>query len=199
MPDLNAWIAANGDHGLLLDYLVETGVVIDVGGHKGLWASRILSRMGPSAKLYVFEPVREFYEAAKEILKDPRVELMPLALSDHDEITSIAINGDRSSLHSDAAGPSTHSEEIETMDAETFFLGLGEVELISINIEGHEFTLLPHMIDTGIIKQCKNVQVQFHDCYPGSYSARDAIRKALSLTHTESWCYPFVWESWRVK
>jgi hypothetical protein len=72
------------------------------------------------------------------------------------------------------------------------------VDLVSINIEGGEYTLLPEMLNSGIIKFCRHLQVQFHD-HPNGVELRDRIREGLAATHQQTFNYPFVWEGWRLK
>ncbi len=67
---------------------------------------------------------------------------------------------------------------------------------IAMQSEGGEYVLLNHMLNSGIIDMFRNIQVQFHDNYPECESLRDDIRARLKETHVESYCYPFVWESW---
>ena len=73
-----------------------------------------------------------------------------------------------------------------------------EIAVCKMNIEGGEYQLLDYIIETGTIKNIKNLQVQFHlvkgydseKCYK-------LIAKRLGQTHKITWRYPFVWESWK--
>ena len=65
-----------------------------------------------------------------------------------------------------------------------------------MNIEGGEYDLLPHLIETHAISIVQAIEVQFHMVDKASVEARDRIRTALAATHAEAWCYPFVWEAW---
>ena len=72
-----------------------------------------------------------------------------------------------------------------------------EVALCKINIEGGEYELLQYIISKGLMKNIKNLQVQFHyiegkDCEK-MYSVIEGL---LSLTHRQTWRFPFVWENW---
>jgi hypothetical protein len=78
-------------------------------------------------------------------------------------------------------------------------LGVEEVDLLKINIEGGEFELIPAIIDSGLISRVRFIQVQFHSFAPNAYELREQIRKNLKKTHQEMWCYQFVWESWKRK
>src|SRR5262249_9588465 len=76
--------------------------------------------------------------------------------------------------------------------------GITKIDLIKINIEGGEYALLPRMIETGAMKICEHLQIQFHKWH-GSPRARHAIQKALRSSHELSYDYPFVWEGWKKK
>jgi hypothetical protein len=55
------------------------------------------------------------------------------------------------------------------------------------------------MIEAGLALRFRFIQVQFHDFVPDAKALRTALRERLRQTHMESWCYPFVWESWERK
>lgn len=94
---------------------------------------------------------------------------------------------------------SIHSDII---DKEYFCVDIAEyitseVALCKINIEGGEYELLGYIIDRGLIKNIKNLQVQFHyvagvDCE----TLYNKLAEKLSLTHKQTWGVPFVWENW---
>jgi len=77
--------------------------------------------------------------------------------------------------------------------------GFSEIDLISINAEGGEYDMLRRMIDTGLVARCKNIQVQFHNFHPDAEHLRNELRAGLAKTHSESFCYKWVWESWARK
>lgn len=73
-----------------------------------------------------------------------------------------------------------------------------EIALVKINIEGGEYKLLDYIIDTGLVKNIKNIQVQFHliegmKCDEMYFD----ISQRLKQTHRLTWRYPFVWENWK--
>lgn len=72
-----------------------------------------------------------------------------------------------------------------------------EVGLVKINIEGGEYELLAYIISQGLIKNIRNLQVQFHLVDAVNLdNIYNTIAHQLSLTHKLEWRYPFVWESW---
>jgi len=47
-----------------------------------------------------------------------------------------------------------------------------------------------------MIKQFKNIQVQFHSFFPNAEERMLTIQSKLKETHRLEWQYRFVWESW---
>ena len=73
------------------------------------------------------------------------------------------------------------------------------IDLMKMNIEGGEYDLLDHLIETGFIRNIENIQVQFHDFVPEAKQRMMKIQKELSKTHRLTYQYIFVWENWRRK
>jgi hypothetical protein len=72
--------------------------------------------------------------------------------------------------------------------------------MMKVNIEGGEYELLDHLIDTGLICRVRDVQVQFHDdVLPDADRRMRAIQAGLSKTHTLLWQHEWIWECWRRK
>ena len=73
----------------------------------------------------------------------------------------------------------------------------GRVAVAKINIEGGEYEVLPRLIDSGLIEEIDEVQVQFHDVVPNAKQRMNEILADLALSHEPTYRYPFVWENWR--
>lgn len=73
------------------------------------------------------------------------------------------------------------------------------IDLMKINIEGAEYDLLDHLIQSGIVLRIKNIQVQFHDFVLDAERRMRCIQAGLACTHELTYQYPFVWENWRLK
>lgn len=72
-----------------------------------------------------------------------------------------------------------------------------EIAVCKINIEGGEYLLLDHIIETGCIEKIRNLQVQFHVIEGQDYKQYyELLAKRLSFTHELSWRYPYCWENW---
>ena len=70
---------------------------------------------------------------------------------------------------------------------------------MKINIEGGEYDLLEHFLESGFIKNINNIQIQFHDFIPNAEERMKKIQYELEKTHSLTYQYPFVWENWQRK
>jgi len=192
------WLAAEGDQKLRLDYaLGPESVVFDVGGYVGDFAAEIRARFG--SRVWLFEPVSRLHrECQARFTDDTSVVSLPFGLGDQEQELEMHDDADASG----AFNPASVGRPVEKVRLRAFadFLaetGLPKVDLLKINIEGGEFPLLDHLIDSGRIKDVGYIQVQFHDFYPEAKPRRERIRRLLSKTHVEQWNFPFIWESWK--
>ena len=187
------WYRDQGDATLNVDYpLNEDSIVFEIGGYEGLWASRIAEKYNPN--IHLFEPVKRFCDAARATFQNnPKVSIFQFGLSDYNGPAEFDIDDDRS--RTSVVGKKTEIVSIRDV-AEII---TSPIDLININIEGGEYDLVTRMIESGVVAHCHNIQVQFHDDYPNCVELRNGIREKLAETHTETYNYPFVWESWRLK
>jgi FkbM family methyltransferase len=186
------WYRDRGDETWNVNYpLTPNSLVLEVGCYEGLWSSRMASKY--NCFIQNFEPVKSFFQTASNLFRDnPKVSMFNFGLTDSNLETEFALDEDKS-----RPGSEGRIEKVILRDVAEIITC--PVSLININIEGGEYTLLPRMLSTPVASLCQNIQVQFHDDYPGCVELRDDIRAQLSKTHVETYCYPFVWESWRLK
>jgi FkbM family methyltransferase len=191
-----AWRDANGDKTLRLQYpLSADSVVLDVGGFEGQWASDTYAMY--RCRIHVFEPVPPFaQQIATRFKANPDITVHPYGLGARNEQLAMAILGDKSST---LQRSSTTCQATIKMAADFFQEHhLTHVDLMKINIEGGEFDLLEHMLDTNLIAKIDNIQVQFHHFIPDAKEKTVRLQKRLAQTHQLTWQYPFVWENWRI-
>lgn len=190
------WYRDNGDATLRLDYdLGEDSVVFDLGGYHGNWARDIFCMYG--CRIHVFEPVDEFVRVIKRVFKNNgRVTVHGFGLAGKDEKAVITLGREGSSTFMKGG----EVQEITLVRASDFFAGNGitAIDLMKINIEGGEYDLLEHMIQSGFVVNIANIQVQFHDFVPGADTRMAKIQESLRKTHHLTYQYPFVWENWAV-
>lgn len=193
------WFADKGDETLRLNYqLDKTSIVFDVGGYLGDYAEAINQKFG--CRVYLFEPVPQFYDACvKRFSNNTSIVCLNYGLSSKSGWFEINLNNNESSFKKFGTGDNSQKAEIRSITEVTTELGVEKIDLIKINIEGGEFDLLPAIIDAGLIKRIRYIQVQFHNFIENATNNRLDIRKSLESTHCEMWNYEFVWESWKMK
>jgi FkbM family methyltransferase len=193
------WFADNGDNTLRLNYnLDKKSIVFDVGGYYGDFAQEIFRMY--SAQIFIFEPVNDFYyHIVHRFKSDENIRVFNFGLGAESETSEISLLDDRSSFYADD-GLSKSVVNIKSIVDFVTSEKIQYIDLIKLNIEGAEYALLESLITNGMITKFGNIQVQFHDFVIENAKYRmDNIRKSLSLTHKQTWCYEFVWENWELK
>ena len=191
------WIKDEGDEKLRLNYdLNSSSIVFDLGGYKGEFSRNIYNKYG--SIIYIFEPVKEFYEIIKEKFNShDKIHAFDYGLSDKDESIDINISNDASSIHKqDGIKETINLKSITNFIKEN---NIQKIHLFKINIEGGEYEILPEIIKSGFVKNIENLQIQFHDFIPNSIEKRNYIREQLSKTHKLTYDYYFIWENWTKK
>jgi FkbM family methyltransferase len=190
------WFAVNGDKTLRLDYdLNPNSVVFDIGGYEGQFASDIVA--ASCATVHVFEPVPDFAaKIARRFRHNPKVHVHAFGLAGTGRKETISVSADASSVMK-----SGNNVEIELVSVLDFIRddNITQIDLMKINIEGGEYELLESLIDSGFVKNIRDIQVQFHDFFPNAEKRMQAIQNKLNDTHGLTYQYVFVWENWRRK
>jgi FkbM family methyltransferase len=174
-------------------HLNEYSTVFDIGGYKGQWASDIFSRY--QSHIYIFEPVNSFYLSIKDRFKlNSKIKFFNFGLGAKTREEYINLSEDGSSIY-------VKGENFEKISIVNFvdFLtehNINNIELIKMNIEGGEYELLEDILNSGKIKNIKNIQIQFHNLVPDAYERMLKIQTHLALTHRLTYQYIFVWENW---
>jgi len=191
------WFRDKGDSTHRLQYdLNASSIVLDLGGYEGQWASDIYSRY--CCTVHVFEPVQAYAEnIQRRFAGNAHIQVYPFGLGATNTEIQIGLSNDGSSVFQKTA----QTETGQLVEAKAFFdrNGIGEIDLMKINIEGGEYEFLEYLLDTGLAVKIKNVQVQFHDFVPNAETRMKSIQERLSQTHSLTYQYEFVWENWRVK
>ena len=131
----------------------------------------------------------------KEVWPD---EIYNFGLSNCTEEMLISIADNSSSVFLDTE----HKQTIELKNIVEFIKEheINKVELIKINIEGGEYALLEGLIESGLIKNFHNIQLQFHDfIIPNASERMNTIQNKMIETHYITYQYEFVWENWRLR
>lgn len=193
-PMVARWYADGGDARFRFDYPLDTdSLVLDLGGYEGQWASDVYSRY--RCRILVFEPVEEFADRIRErFASNPDIEVFDHGLAAETRTETIHVRGASSSTHNSKGSP----EQIRLVDVREWFAehGIGEVDLMKVNIEGGEFELLERLLATSLVAQVHDLQVQFHWISADSDRRMAAIQEGLRRTHEPTYQYRYVWENW---
>jgi FkbM family methyltransferase len=182
------------------DYdLTPDSVVIDCGCYEGKFARLISERH--DCRVLAFEPIPQFYEVCKTNLAPYRkVELFNLGVSGSTRDEIWAIKGDSTGMVStgDIRVP-VSIRDIAEVFAE---FGLTSCDLLKLNIEAAEYSVILRLIDTGLIGGVKNLQVQWHSVLPSYAAARAHLEECLLVTHERTWergDFDNGWDNFRLK
>ena len=193
-----SWIKVKGDKTLRLNYnLNEHSIVFDLGGYKGEFAEEIFNKY--QSKIYVFEPILEFYTIIKNKFNN-NSKILPYqyGLAGKDGEMQISMSDNSSSVFL----KTENSETIQLKSIVEFIRvnNITKVDLIKINIEGGEYEVLESLLENDLIGIFDNIQVQFHDfLFDNAKERMHAIQEKLKQTHQITYQYEFVWENWKLK
>jgi FkbM family methyltransferase len=191
---LKLWNANNGNRALRLDYdLNQSSIVFDVGGYEGQWASDIYSMY--HCRIYVFEPVGEFAsQIQKRFSQNPNISVLQFGLGGFSRKEMISLCKAGSSIFRN----SDNKQEIQIVEVKSWIeeQNIAEIDLMKVNIEGGEYELLERLIETGMVRIIRNIQVQFHNVEKKSVGRMEEIQKHLRKTHYPTYQYELIWENW---
>ncbi|MDB4919418.1 FkbM family methyltransferase [Mucilaginibacter sp.] len=201
---LKAWYSDNGDETLRLNYpgLNDNSIVMDLGGYEGQWANEIFLRY--NCAVYVFEPYLPYAKDIELRFKgNSKIKVFSIGLGKTDTDEKLHISANRSSLfkQDESESDNENSTTIRIVKASAFIKehDIDLINLMKINIEGGEYDLLDELIDEGTAHKIENIQVQFHDFFPGAIKRMKNIQRKLSKTHELTYQYELVWENWKLK
>jgi FkbM family methyltransferase len=178
------------------DGLDANSVVFDVGGFEGNWADEVFNAYG--ATIHVFEPHPEFASQIEQrFSNNDKVVSHAVALGGAEGTLDLSDDGDASSVFVKQDG--AKQGRVAEVGAYIDTLGVKQIDLMKMNIEGGEYDLLPALIATGQIAKVGTLQVQFHLYGPEFIEMRQRIVDEIEKTHDPVWSYPFVWEQWQLK
>lgn len=182
---------------LLLDGDLRPGdLVFDVGAYLGEWCGPMAERH-PDVRIAAFEPVPQSHRRlSRAMAGHPNVFCLPYGLGARDEMVTMALAGGGSSTFGHEASFGDVDAPLRDIDAVLDELGVTQIDLMKINIEGGEYDLLERLDECGWLPHIRQFSIQFHEWIPGAYRRRAAIRRALRRHHDETWNHPWVWEFW---
>ena len=196
--ELNSWSKDSGEYTLRLNYpLSKDSIVFDLGGYMGEWTSCVYSMY--QCNIQVFEPHPSFYKYLNTMFRsNKKITVFPFGLGKEKGGAQLYSDEFSSSIHnkvSDNKVDITIKKFSEFIKKEE----IKSIDLIKINIEGGEYDLLDHILETGFVENIENLQIQFHDFVENSDSRMEDIQTRLSQTHKLTYQYKYVWENWERK
>ena len=166
------------------------GLVLDVGGYQGDFTAEVSWRFG--ARCLIVEPVPAFAAALRvRFAANARVRLLEAALGAGAGEVELELAADGTSAFGEKGGGTVRAR---MLDAAALVAAESPVALLKLNIEGAEFDVLDRLQASGLLPGIRSVLVQYHRVAGDSPARRDRQRTALSATHREVFCFPFVWE-----
>lgn len=192
------WRSADGDHTLRLQYpLDKDSIVVDVGGYRGQWASDIYAMY--RCRTHVFEPIPAFADSiAERFATNSDITLHRIALGTLDGQATFADAADSTGQWS-TTGLHGSRTVVPVRAAAAYFRqhSINHIDLMKINIEGDEYDLLEHLATADMIGSIEHIQVQFHSFVPNADRRLEQAHTLLSKTHTPSYQFIYIWESWK--
>uniref|UniRef100_UPI004048DBFB FkbM family methyltransferase n=1 Tax=Algoriphagus sp. TaxID=1872435 RepID=UPI004048DBFB len=183
-------------------YSLKTGAIIfDCGGFKGDWTAKMLNlyqHLNP--KIYVFEIAKPYIEILKNRFENNKnVEVFGFGLGSDNQTIEFSISDIATSIYASSVDAVTESGEIKSVQAFLDEQLITQIDLLKMNIEGGEYDLLDSLIASGFVKNCKNIQIQFHNYGEWSKVRRDNIKTQLANTHISTYDYEWTFENWELK
>lgn len=165
--------------------LTKKSVVVEVGGYVGRWALQIAERYAP--RLYVFEP-QPWAAAVCRAVLGVKASIWPCALGTYDGTASMGgWETDGCSLVKNGA------DLVQMCEIGRVFreIPLTKIDLMLINIEGYEYTLIPHMLDQGITP--KRLMVQ---CHKFAGDTEKLFQRIADAGYQVLWSYGAMLTAW---
>lgn len=138
--------------------LPEGGTFIDVGGHVGEYSMEAASKVGKSGKVVVIEPnPRTFLHLYRNIKLNQFKNIIPVigAVAAQEEFLSMQIPPeDNWGLSREAESDDSAAYMIASFTLENLLrkLGIREIDIVKIDVEGHEIKVLEGLLASGKFK-----------------------------------------------
>jgi FkbM family methyltransferase len=189
-----------GNEFLVFNYPIDhKSVIVDFGAHIGEWAKEMETRYNPI--IYLIEPLFMFNEILHyKFQLNTNVHIIPTGISNYNGISHLYLHPmPQATSKYDKTNKLVHIP-VHTPDNILNSIPHDKIDILQINIEGEEYNVLEHMIETKCISKVKHLQVQFHKIFDDSVERRKKIHMNLQKFGFElNWNYEFIWESWTNK
>ena len=169
--------------------LTQDSIVVEVGGYTGRWALQIAERYHP--RLFVFEPQPWAADVCRKALGEAAT-VLSYGLG---SATAMLSMGEWETDGCSFIKEGTTSAWMHEVGAAFRELAIAHIDLMLMNIEGYEYTLIPHMLDHGILP--RRLMVQFHPFTDEQKAIQAQIYERLAaLGYTIPWSYGVILTAW---
>jgi FkbM family methyltransferase len=176
------------------EHLTHDSVVVEIGGYTGTWAYRMAKRFNPN--LFIFEPQEWCCAVLKKLLEGYDTHIYPFALGAKKGSFPVCnYETDGCSFEKINAGVEreyNHTLPMKKMSTEFEIIGLAHIDLMHMNIEGSELTLIPHMLKNNIIPDI--FLLQYHD-----ETHRPILFSQLEKHYIQLFNYGTILSAWKRK
>ena len=188
------FIFFNGENRRYEYDLFESSIVIDGGGYNGDFSKKISELYG--SKIFIFEPYEYYYQRLKKLFNDNKnIYVSNYAISNKSKKVYLVKSGDETFITENHYSKTI----IDTISIVSFVKDndIQRVDLIKLNVEGEEYSILEDILESNICDKFLNLQIQFHKSYQNKKRYNE-IRIKLKKKYKLAWRYPWVWESWKL-
>jgi FkbM family methyltransferase len=148
-------------------------VAFDVGANKGLYTSALTKRFPNLTEIHAFEPNKTLYSNVLTHLRSSKVKINNLALgSTEGEAILFSVPGQsglgsltkRELWHHDLEASEQSAVEVSTLDKYCQSAGVVNIDILKIDVEGHELDVLAGATKMLDEKRIQLVQFEFGGC-----------------------------------
>ncbi|WP_431302045.1 FkbM family methyltransferase [Sediminicoccus sp. BL-A-41-H5] len=161
---------------------LQGGVLLDVGANHGFYTEH-LRRLAPNARIHAFEPHPRTFARLAARLDQPGVTLVQAALGDssgtlelfdfagQDGSTQASLSREAVALYTEAV--TSHRIPCTTLDAYLEAQGIGTVDFLKIDTEGHDLHVLKGAARAIAAQRIRVIQLEF---IPANIATRVTMR-----------------------
>jgi FkbM family methyltransferase len=175
--------------------LTPDSFVVEVGGFIGEWAARIYCLHSCNIDIYEPHPVL-MEQIVHTFLFNNKVTTFNIALGNSNGTMKLYGDDMSASLLKNRIG---NAHEVTVRKASEVFTerysGM-DIDLLSVNIEGAEYDVMPDIIENFGLESVKNIKICFHNNVKDYRKKTKEVQEAMSVTHHKVWGYEHWGESW---
>lgn len=168
--------------------LQKNSIVVDCGiGNNADFSQNLIQRYG--VKCFGFEPTQKHHASLNEIVQRHKglFEYYPFAISDDNRVQKFFesnrnISGSLLKDHNNIINDSVISYNVETITVDKIFdyLGIDNISLLKLDIEGEEYPVL-RSISKNSLERIEQISVEFHQFCVARYTKDDTSKVVMRL------------------